>query len=236
MRALARAPGNRAASVLTSRRRTVLYAVVLVGTLAAVFLAVGTSTGPTGLETRVGWVGRVDQTVLRTSDVIRTGILTGIARVLDVAGGGIVTIPLRALVAIVLFVRRRWPAVWAWILTWALAEAAVRGAKVFFARPRPPLPLVSTTGFSFPSGHAVATAAIAMALVLVLIPPGRTRRKWEILAIVFTFVMALSRVYLRAHWLSDVEAGVLLGATAALAAASVVTEIRDLYRKRRRLA
>jgi membrane-associated phospholipid phosphatase len=236
VRALARAPGNRAASVLTSRRRTVLYAVVLVGALAAVFLAVGTNTGPTGLETRVGWVGRVDQTVLRTSDVIRTGILTGIARVLDVAGGGIVTIPLRALIAIVLIVRRRWPAFWAWILTWALAEAAVRGAKVFFARPRPPMPLVSTTGFSFPSGHAVATAAIAMALVLVLIPPGRTRRKWEILAIVFTFVMALSRVYLRAHWLSDVEAGVLLGATAALAAAAVVTEIRDLYGKRRRLA
>jgi membrane-associated phospholipid phosphatase len=236
VRALARAPGNRAASVLTSRRRTVLYAVVLVGTLAAVFLAVGTDTGPTGLETKVGWVGHVDQTVLRTSDVIRTGILTGIARVLDVAGGGIVTIPLRALVAIVLVVRRRWPAFLAWILTWALAEAAVRGAKVFFARPRPPMPLVSTTGFSFPSGHAVATAAIAMALVLVLIPPGRTRRKWEILAIVFTFVMALSRVYLRAHWLSDVEAGVLLGAAAALAAAAVVTEIRDLYRKRRRLA
>jgi undecaprenyl-diphosphatase len=178
----------------------------------------------------------VDDTVLRTSDVIRTGILTGFARVLDVAGGGIVTIPLRALVAIVLFVKRRWPALWGWILTWALAEAAVRGAKVFFARPRPPMPLVSTTGFSFPSGHAVATAAIAMALVLVLIPPGRTRRKWEILAIVFTFVMALSRVYLRAHWLSDVEAGVLLGATAALAAAAVVTEIRDLYGKRRRLA
>ncbi|HEV2907537.1 MAG TPA: phosphatase PAP2 family protein [Actinomycetota bacterium] len=222
--------------MLTSRRRTVLYAVVLVGTLTAVFLAVGTDTGPTGLETRVGWVGRVDDTVLRTSDVIRTGILTGVARVLDVAGGGIVTIPLRALVAIVLFVKRRWPAFWAWILTWALAEAAVRGAKVFFARPRPPMPLVSTTGFSFPSGHAVATAAIAMALVLVLIPPGRTRRKWEILAIVFTFVMALSRVYLRAHWLSDVEAGVLLGATAALAAAAVVTEIRDLYGKRRRLA
>jgi hypothetical protein len=34
----------------------------------------------------------------------------------------------------------------------------------------------------------------------------------------------------------DVEAGVLLGATAALAAAAVVTEIRDLYGKRRRLA
>jgi membrane-associated phospholipid phosphatase len=222
--------------VLTSRRRTLLYAVVLVATLAAIFLAVGTNTGPIGLETRVGWVGRVDQAVLRTTDDIRTGILTGAARVLDVAGGGIVTIPFRALVAIVLAIRRRWLAFSAWILTWALAEIAVRGAKVFFARPRPPMPLVSTTSFSFPSGHAVATAAIAMALVLVLIPPGRTRRKWEVLAIAFTFLMALSRVYLRAHWLSDVESGVLLGAAAALAATAVVTEVRDRYLRNGRLA
>jgi membrane-associated phospholipid phosphatase len=236
VRARARAPDNRAASVLTNRRRTLLYAVVLVAALAAIFFAVGTNTGPTGLETRVGWVGRVDRAVLRTSDDIRTGILTGVAKVLDVAGGGIVTIPIRALVAIVLAIRLRWPAFSAWILTWALAEVAVRGAKVFFARPRPPMPLVSTTSYSFPSGHAVATAAIAMALVLVLFPPGRTRRKWEILAIALTFVMALSRVYLRAHWLSDVEAGVLLGAAAALAAAAVVTEVRDLYLKKRRLA
>jgi membrane-associated phospholipid phosphatase len=199
VRARARARGNRAAPVLTNRRRTLLYAVVLVGTLAAIFLG-------------------------------------GVARVLDVAGGGIVTIPLRALVSIVLAVKRRWPAFSVWVLTWALAEVAVRVAKVLFARPRPPMPLVSTTGFSFPSGHAVATAAIAMALVLVLIPPGRTRRKWEVLAIVITFVMALSRVYLRAHWLSDVEAGVLLGAIAALAAAAVVTEVRHLYLGRRRLA
>lgn len=219
--------------MLTSRRRTLLYAVVLLGTMAAILLAVGANTGSTGLETRVGWVGRADQAVLRTSDDIRTGILTSLAKVLDVAGGGIVTIPLRSLVGIVLLVKRRWPAFSAWILTWALAEAAVRGAKVFFARPRPPMPLVSTTGFSFPSGHAVATAAIAMALVLVLFPPGRTRRKWEILAMALTFVMALSRVYLRAHWLSDVEAGVLLGATAALASAAIVTEARDVYRKRR---
>jgi undecaprenyl-diphosphatase len=180
----------------------------------------------------VGWVGQLDQSVYRTSDDIRTGILTGVARALDVAGGGIVTIPFRAIVAIVLLVRRRWPAFSLWIMTWAFAEAAVRGAKVFFARPRPPMPLVSTTGFSFPSGHAVATAAIAMALVMVLMPPGRTRRKWEALAIVFTFVMALSRVYLRAHWLSDVAAGVLVGATAALSAAAVVTEVRDVQRKK----
>ena len=50
----------------------------------------------------------------------------------------------------------------------------------------------------------------AVGLVLVLAPPGRSRWRWEIYAVAFTSVMALSRVYLRAHWLSDTVAGSLL--------------------------
>src|SRR3989454_11222541 len=38
------------------------------------------------------------------------------------------------------------------------------------------------------------------------------RRRWEWLAIGFAFVMSMSRVYLSAHWFSDVVAGALLGA------------------------
>ena len=65
----------------------------------------------------------------------------------------------------------------------------------------------------------------AVALVLVFFPAGPERRRWEWLAVAFAFVMALSRVYLRAHWLSDVVAGVLLGAGVALGVAATVSEI-----------
>jgi membrane-associated phospholipid phosphatase len=61
-----------------------------------------------------------------------------------------------------------------------------------------------------------------------VLPPGRERRRWEIAAVAFAFVMAVSRVYLRAHWLSDVVAGVLLGAGVALGCAGLVTELRDV--------
>ena len=118
-----------------------------------------------------------------------------------------------------------------------VAEVALVVFKAWYARPRPPGALVDTRGFSFPSGHAVATAATAIALVLVLLPAGHHRRKWEVYAALFSFTMAMSRVYLNAHWFSDVVAGTLLGAGIALTVAGLVTEIRDVaIRRRERLA
>jgi undecaprenyl-diphosphatase len=113
------------------------------------------------------------------------------------------------------------------VLVWVASEALLTWLKIFFHRGRPPDPLVETNGFSFPSGHAVAGAALAVALVLVFFPPGPQRRKWELLAIAFTFVMALSRVYLSAHWFSDVMTGVLLGTGIAIGSAALVTEMTN---------
>ena len=98
-----------------------------------------------------------------------------------------------------------------------ISELAIGVLKAAYDRPRPPDSLVETSGASFPSGHATAGAATVVALVIVLLAPGEHRRVWEVRAAGFAFVMALSRSYLRAHWLSDVIAGALLGAATAIA-------------------
>jgi membrane-associated phospholipid phosphatase len=218
--------------VLTNHRRAIGWSVVLLGAMIFVFASVGRHPPLLAPKTTLPFVGEFDLSVFHWMDDIRNGVLTPLARFLNLLGSGLVTIPLRIAVTAWLLILKRWRALATWVITWAAAELILAGAKTFFHRGRPPSPLVDVVGFSFPSGHAVAGAATAVALVLVLLPPGPARRRWELAAIVFAFVMALSRVYLQAPWFSDVVAGVLLGAGVALVTAGVVTEIRDVALRR----
>jgi membrane-associated phospholipid phosphatase len=219
--------------VLTNHRRALIWSVVLAAALLFVFAAVGRHPPSEAPTTTVPFIGNWDESVFHFMDDIRDVILTGIAKVLSFLGSGVVTIPLRIVIAGWLVFRRHWRALIVWLLTWGFAELALAAAKPFFHRGRPPLPLVGTVGYSFPSGHAVAGASIGVALVLVLLPPGPRRRGWELGAAGFAFAMALSRVYLNAHWFSDVVAGVLLGTSVALGTAAIVTEVRDTWLRRR---
>jgi membrane-associated phospholipid phosphatase len=155
------------------------------------------------------------------------GVAVVIAKGLDLLGSTGVTAPIMIAVAIYLVVKRRWEAFWFWVLAMAGSQVLIGPMKALYARPRPPLPLAATSNYSFPSGHAVAGTAIAVALVIVLVPAGPRRRAYEILAAAFAFTMALSRVYLRAHWLSDVAAGAALGAAVVIASAAVIHWIDD---------
>jgi undecaprenyl-diphosphatase len=104
------------------------------------------------------------------------------------------------------------------------SEILIGTLKGLYDRQRPParLALVSTHGASFPSGHAVAASVTVVALVLALFPAGPHRWWWGLAAALFSFVMAISRAYLAAHWLSDAVAGMLLGITVALCSALLV--------------
>ena len=85
--------------------------------------------------------------------------------------------------------------------------------------------LVTTQSYSFPSGHAgtAATAAIGVVLLFVLLES----RHWsfEVLAIAYVIAISWSRVYLRAHWLSDVITGAALGAAIVISTFLVVSSL-----------
>jgi undecaprenyl-diphosphatase len=218
--------------MLMNHRRALRYAGALGGVLVLLLIAVGRHAPEVAPRTTLRAVGVFDQHVYDWMGSIRNVVLSGIFRVLNVVGGGIVTIPLRTVASLILLLRRRWRAFAAFVLTWATSEILLTVLKAYFHRGRPPEPLVVPIGYSFPSGHAVAATATAVALVLAFFPPGALRRKWEWLAVGFAFVMAFSRVYLHAHWFSDVVAGVLLGASVALASAAVATEVRNIWFRR----
>jgi membrane-associated phospholipid phosphatase len=214
---------------LADHRRAFAWSgLLLAGCIASLF-AVGRHPPELAPMTTVPFIGRFDASVYHWVDDIRSQPLTLLCRALSVIGSGIVTIPLRVAVTVYLLLRRWWLRAIAFALTWALSEVALTWLKSFFHRGRPPFPLVDTAGtYSFPSGHAVAGAALGVALVLALLPAGPRRRRWEWLAMAFTFTMALSRVYLAAHWFSDTVAGTMLGAGIAIFVAAAATEVRDL--------
>ena len=102
------------------------------------------------------------------------------------------------------------------------AALAVTALKELFDRARPSLadPTIDAVGLvpasdSFPSGHAATAFAAAVAVGLV---HPRLRRPLLALAT----IVAISRVYLGVHYLSDVLAGAALGAAFGLAAVWVV--------------
>jgi undecaprenyl-diphosphatase len=72
---------------------------------------------------------------------------------------------------------------------------------------------VDTIGAAYPSAHAAyAVAMIACATILVRAGVGWAVRSAVLtIAVVLVAFVALSRVYLRAHYLTDVLGGVALG-------------------------
>lgn len=87
--------------------------------------------------------------------------------------------------------------------------------KAVFERPRPNvMQLTYATGYSMPSGHALG-ATIFYGLIILFITPIIKDKKYrnlvQVLLAILIALIALSRVYLRVHYLSDVLAGASLG-------------------------
>lgn len=164
------------------------------------------------IATTASWVQPADDQWLRWMLDIRTPSVTSAAKVLNVAAGGTVMWIVRLVVAAALAFWRRWRALVVFAAAEACAELSIGPVKALVDRPRPPHPLVAVTGQSLPSGHALTAAVTAVALALILTRPGRSRVLALAAGIAWFALVGLSRTYLSAHWLTDVLAGLLIGA------------------------
>lgn len=108
------------------------------------------------------------------------------------------------LVIAILFWQRR---AIAWDLTWAVVVTAVTVAilKGVFRRQRPaPKWAIATDKYSFPSGHAARAAAVAISLAF-------AQPAFSLLWLFWAGLVALARVALARHYLTDVGGGLLVG-------------------------
>lgn len=153
---------------------------------------------------------------------LRAPWLDTVMMIASALGDGSQRTAVTVLVALYLVWRRRWR--WALALALAMIGAAIAtpAVKAAFHVARPTAIYSGVDAFSFPSGHA--SSAATLYLVLAWMTASALPRRWWPLAwtpaVALVLVTMISRVYLGAHWPSDVIAGAALGA--ALACLAIV--------------
>ncbi len=147
----------------------------------------------------------------------RTPWVTGFMQVVTWLGSTAIIIPLALIVGVLLLLRaRKWQPLALFALGVAGAVLLYNMGKTLVGRPRPPsaIWIGHFSGFAFPSGHATQSVAFYGLLAFVL-ARGRSPQVRAILwgsAAAIVLVIGVSRVYLGAHWMSDVLGGYALGA------------------------
>ena len=194
----------------TTALRQSAHARLIAGSLLAiVVLAVGVA--------ELSVVASADIAAANTVHSLATGWLTSVLLgVTDLASTDVILVA-TATAVVILAAQGHWRGAVALSVSVLATQAAVTIAKGLISRPRPEAEgaAVDAAGFSFPSAHSAS--AVALYVMLALIAGHALRRRvggvaW-LAAVSLVLAIGLSRVYLGAHYPTDVFAGWLLGAS-----------------------
>lgn len=175
----------------------------------------------------------VDRPVLTWLADRRGAVTTGVLRAVTFVSGPAAMLVVGGFVCVAwaLLRRERWrPALLAGAMVASAAVSTV--VKVAVGRDRPPfatmdVPGAETSG-SFPSGHTLGTATLLLVAAYLSCSRSPSRRRiavWSIAVVAGTGLVALSRLYLGYHFLTDVLAAMAL-AVAVAGAVVVVDRVR----------
>lgn len=116
------------------------------------------------------------------------------------------------LIAVILWLKKQRPLSASIVITLLSADAAGYVVKHIVQRARPVQHLAIDDGFSFPSGHTLGMGIIVIWIMMILLPKvmkNRTHRIWiDVLLVIWLVIVMCSRVYVFAHYPSDVCASV----------------------------
>jgi membrane-associated phospholipid phosphatase len=165
--------------------------------------------------TQLSPVARADLAMVQLMDAHTTGWLTALfLGVTELASTDVILL-VSAGAAVLLAARHHWRGAVALAVSVIGTQAVVSVAKVLMSRPRPDeeAAAVDPAGFSFPSAHSASAVALYAMLALIAASAlrGRIRGHAWIAAIGLVMAVGLSRVYLGAHYPTDVLAGWLIG-------------------------
>lgn len=148
----------------------------------------------------------------------RTNLGDNIMLLITIFGSKYVMIPSAFLLLAWFLYKKYWRTAAHWLLAIILAGGFVELIKKLHYNPRPGFLLHGPTTSSFPSGHTTLTVTFIGMLAVFFAQqlPKDTRRIPYVVAIWICCLVALSRVYLGAHWPTDVIGATLLGITICL--------------------
>ncbi|NOZ04293.1 MAG: phosphatase PAP2 family protein [FCB group bacterium] len=154
-----------------------------------------------------------DQAVYHFFQSLRTPWADNIMVAVTELGDSLVNICVSGVVLLVLLLKRCYRTAGYWVLTIVGGLLGIQLLKWLIHLPRPVALYHGASAYGFPSGH-VTMSVILYGFLAILIARGLSGTlRWGFFVTVFvlSFIIAMSRLYLGAHWLSDVLGGFLIG-------------------------
>jgi undecaprenyl-diphosphatase len=145
-----------------------------------------------------------------------TPALTHIARFVTFFGSVSFIATASICIALILAARRSWYRLLAFVLGMAGGSLLNILLKHFFHRQRPVLenPLVTLSSFGFPSGHTMGSTLL-YGLLAIIVANAIGKWRWRVFtlagAALWVALIGLSRIYLGAHYLTDVLGAIAVG-------------------------